>query len=539
MIRIRQIKVSVENDTIHELRAKICKKINCQDKDLKEIKISKKSIDARNKPNLYYVYEVDINIDNEEKILQRNKFNKDILLSPKEEYIYPKLGNIKLNSRPIIVGSGPAGLFCAYLLAELGLKPLIIERGEPVEKRVETVEKFWKTGILNKKSNVQFGEGGAGTFSDGKLNTLVKDKDYRMKKVFEIFVEAGADPEILYIHNPHIGTDILREVVKNMREYIIATGGTVLYNSCLTNLITENNQIKGIEINHQDTLKSDIVVLAIGHSARDTFEMLLKNNISLEPKPFAIGLRVQHPQELINKNQYGENYKKILPPASYKLTYRASNNRGVYSFCMCPGGYVVNASSEEGRLAINGMSYNDRGSGNANSAIVVTISPKDYGNNPLAGMNYQRKLEEKAYQLGDGKIPIQLLKDFHNNVETKDLGNISPIFKGEYKYTNLNNLLPEEISFALKEAFPYFDKKIKGFNQDDTILAGIESRTSSPIRIPRNKEFESINIKGLYPCGEGAGYAGGITTSAMDGIKVAEAIAKFYNLKGDTYEKRT
>lgn len=529
MIRIRQIKIAIGKDNNQELRTKICKKINCNIQDIKEIKITKKSIDARNKPNLYYVYEVDIKIKNEEKIFQRNKHDQDILLSPKEEYILPKVGNQELKSSPIIIGSGPAGLFCAYLLAELGYNPLIIERGEPIEKRVETVEKFWKTGILNKESNVQFGEGGAGTFSDGKLNTLVKDKDYRMKKVFEIFIESGADPEILYIHNPHIGTDILRKVVTNMRNKIIQNGGKFLYNTCLTNLIIEDNQIKGIEINHQKILKSDIVVLAIGHSARDTFEMLLKNNINLEPKPFAIGLRVQHPQILINQNQYGQNYNKILPPASYKLTYRASNNRGVYSFCMCPGGYVVNASSEEGRLAINGMSYHNRASTNANSAIVVTVSPEDYGNNPLDGIDYQRRLEEKAYKLGNGKIPIQLLKDFHNNVETTKLGNITPIFKGDYRYTNLNKLLPKEVTFALKEAFPNFDKRIKCFNQDDTILAGIESRTSSPVRIPRKENLESIAIKGLYPCGEGAGYAGGITTSAMDGLKVAENIIQTYN----------
>ena len=528
MIRIRQLKLAVEKDNIQELRNKICKKINIKDNEIIDLKISKKSLDARNKPNIYYIYEVDITTNNEDKILKKNIDNNDILKTPDETYKYPALGNIKLNNRPIIVGSGPAGLFTAYLLGELGFNPIIIERGEPVEDRVKTVEHFWNTGELNINSNVQFGEGGAGTFSDGKLNTLVKDKDYRMKKVFEIFVECGASPEILYTHNPHIGTDVLRRVVKNMRNKIIEMGGTFLYNTCLTNLIIENTQIKGIEINNKDIIYTDIVVLAIGHSARDTFEMLLRNNINLEPKPFAIGLRVQHPQELINQNQYGKDYNKNLPTASYKLTYRTSTGRGVYSFCMCPGGYVVNASSENGRLAINGMSYQDRGSINANSAIVVTVNPEDYGNNPLDGMNYQRKLEEQAFNLGDGKIPIQLLKDFNNNVETKELGSIKPIFKRNYKLSNLNDILPEYISTSIKEAFPNFDKKIKGFNQDDTILAGIESRTSSPIRIPRDEYLESINIKGLYPCGEGAGYAGGITTSAIDGLKVAEAITRKY-----------
>ena len=529
MIRIRQIKLSVEKDNIQELRNKICKKINIKDNEIIDIKISKKSLDARNKPNIYYIYEVDITTNNEDKILKKNINNNDILKTPDETYKYPTLGNIKLNNRPIIVGSGPAGLFTAYLLSELGFNPIIIERGEPVEDRVKTVEHFWNTGELNINSNVQFGEGGAGTFSDGKLNTLVKDKDYRMKKVFEIFVECGANPEILYTHNPHIGTDVLREVVKNMRNKITKMGGTFLYNTCLTNLIIEDKQIKGIEINNKDVINTNIAVLAIGHSARDTFQMLQDNNITLEPKPFAIGLRIQHPQELINTNQYGKNYNKNLPQASYKLTYKTKEGRGVYSFCMCPGGYVVNASSEKGRLAINGMSYNDRGSINANSAIVVTVTPDDYGKKPLDGMNYQRKLEELTYKLGNGKIPVQLLKDFHNNVESTSLGNTSPIFKGDYKLSNLNNILPRFISNSIKEALPNFDKKIKGFNQDDAIIAALESRTSSPVRIPRNDNLESIDIKGLYPCGEGAGYAGGITTSAMDGIKVAEVIITKYN----------
>ena len=530
MIRVRQIKLSCNNDTIEELINKVCKKLNIKDIDIINIKISKKSIDARNKPNIYYIYEVDIEINNEDKILNSNKNNNDVLKTPDETYKYPKLGNIKLNNKPIVVGSGPAGLFSAYLLAELGFNPIIIERGESIENRVKTVEQFWNTGQLNINSNVQFGEGGAGTFSDGKLNTLVKDKDYRMKKVFEIFVECGSPPDILYTHNPHIGTDVLRKVVINLRNKIISLGGTFLYNTTLTNLIIEDNKIKGIEINNKDIINTNIVVLAIGHSARDTFQMIQNKNISLESKPFAVGLRVQHPQELINENQYGKNYNKNLPTASYKLTYRTKEGRGVYSFCMCPGGYVVNASSEKGRLAINGMSYNDRGSINANSAIVVTVNPEDYGNNPLDGMYYQRKLEELTYKLGNGKIPIQLLKDFHNNVETKELGIIKPVFKGDYKLSNLNTILPEYISSSIKEAFINFENKIKDFNQNDTILAGIESRTSSPIRILRDESLESINIKGLYPCGEGAGYAGGITTSAMDGLKVAEAIiTKYHN----------
>ena len=527
MIRVRQIKIPITKDTTKELTNKVSSKLKCHPKDIQELKISKKSLDARQKPNLYYIYEVDVKLTNESQILKYKFKNNDIFITPKEEYIFPTLGNKKLSNRPIIVGSGPAGLFCAYLLAKQGYKPLIIERGEPVEKRIETVEHFWKTGELNEQSNVQFGEGGAGTFSDGKLNTLVKDKNFRMKKVFEIFIECGANPEILYLHNPHIGTDILRTIVKNIRNKIIDMGGTFHYNSCLTDLEIKNNKIQAIEINHQEKIKTDILVLAIGHSARDTFEILLQKGLSLTSKPFALGIRIQHPQELIDQNQYGENYPKTLPPASYKLTYRTKEGRGVYSFCMCPGGYVVNASSEKGKLAINGMSYSKRDSKNANSAIVVTVTPEDYGNDPLDGMNFQRKLERETYQLGNGKIPIQLLKDFNNSVESKNLGNISPIFKGEYKLSNLNDLFPDFICEALKEAIPNFDKKIKGFSSDNAILAGIESRTSSPIRILRDETYQS-NIIGIYPCGEGAGYAGGITTSAMDGLKVAEAIINTY-----------
>lgn len=526
MIRIRQIKIPIEKDNINHLKKKISIILNCPEIDIKTISISKKSLDAREKPNIFYIYEVDVEVKNEEHLLKKHQPNKDIFLTPEEKYIYPKIGNKKTNHRPIIVGSGPAGLFCAYLLAELGYRPIIIERGERIEERVKSVEEFWKTGILNKNSNVQFGEGGAGTFSDGKLNTLVKDKSFRMKKVFEMFVESGADKDILYTNNPHIGTDVLRKVIVNLRKKIIGFGGEFHYNTTLTNINIKENKITSIEINHKEIINTDILVLAIGHSARDTFEMLDKKAFYLEPKPFAVGLRIQHPQELININQYGKN-TKLLPPASYKLTYQTKEGRGVYSFCMCPGGYVVNASSEEKRLAINGMSYHDRNSQNANSAIVVTVSPKDYGTNPLDGLTFQRNLEEKAYILGNGKIPIQTIKDFHNSVEKQKLGNIKPIFKGDYQLADLNKLFPSYITDSIKEALPNFDQKILGFNDDNALLAGVESRTSSPVRIQRDENLES-SIKGIYPCGEGAGYAGGITTSAMDGLKVAESIISTY-----------
>ena len=531
MIRVRQIKIDVKNDIFDEIKKSVSKKIKVNINDIKGIKINKKSLDARYKPNLYYIYEVDIDVLNEEEILNRNKLSNDIVFVENEEYIVPSMGNDLLDKRVVIVGSGPSGLFCGYLLSMMGYKPLIIERGEKVEDRVLTVEKFFSDGILNKESNVQFGEGGAGTFSDGKLNTLTKDKFNRCRFVFDTFVKCGANSEIMYSNTPHIGTDVLRDVVKNIRNKIIDMGGEFRYNSCLTDIICIKNKVNSIEINDSELIDTNVLVLAIGHSARDTFSMLYNKGLYMESKPFAMGIRIQHSQEMINVSQYGDNYYKGLAPANYKLTYKSSEGRGVYSFCMCPGGYVVNASSEDNRLAINGMSYYKRDSKNANSAIVVTVSPDDFGKHPLDGIRFQRELEEKAYKLGNGKIPIQLLKDYYNNIESFKLGNVLPIFKGDYKLSNLNQLYPEFINKALKEAIVNFGMKIKGFDDGDSIIAGIESRTSSPVRINRNEEYIS-NIEGIYPCGEGAGYAGGITTSAIDGIKVAEAIISKYRKIG-------
>ena len=528
MIRVRQIKVDVRKDNNDDILRELCKKLRINKEMVKDIKIIRKSLDARFKPNLYYVYELDVLVDNEDKLLKKYGCN-DIFLSPNEEFNFEITGTENLKSRPIIIGSGPAGLFCAYLLAEHGYNPIIIERGEKVEDRVKSIEKFWNTGKLNINSNIQFGEGGAGTFSDGKLNTLVKDKEFIGKKVFEIFVENGAPKEIMYLNKPHIGTDLLRKVIINMREKIISMGGEFKYNSCMTDIEIMDNRIKSITINNNEKINCDNLILAIGHSARDTFKMLYEKGINMESKPFAVGLRIEHPQKMINQNQYGIDYHPYLGQASYKLTYKASNNRGVYSFCMCPGGYVVNASSEEGYLVVNGMSNHDRESENANSAIVVTVGPKDYGTNPLDGIEYQRKLESAAYKIGNGKIPLQLYKDFKDNNMSTSLGNIKAITKGEYTLSNLNLILPEYISSSIKEAIPYFDKKIKGFAHDDAILLGIESRTSSPVKILRDHNYES-SILGIYPIGEGAGYAGGITTSAIDGVKMALVFAKKYKI---------
>ena len=520
MIRLRQIKVNIEDEQTKILLKKISKLLKIEPSKIKNYTLIKKSLDARKKDELFYVYEVDVEVDNEKEILKKNK-SKDIFISPDETYIFPEKTDI---AQPIIIGCGPAGLFCAYILAEQGYKPIIYERGEKVEDRVKTIEEFWKTNQLNKNSNVQFGEGGAGTFSDGKLNTLVKDKAFRGKKVFEIFVENGAPEEIMYLNNPHIGTDLLRQVIINMREKILSLGGTINYNSTLTDLVIENNSLQAIKIN-DEIIPCKNLVLAIGHSARDTFEMLYQKKLEMSAKPFAVGVRIEHPQELINKSQYGEKYYDILPPASYKLTYQTKNNRGVYSFCMCPGGYVVNASSEENRLAVNGMSNHARDTKNANSALVVTISPEDFGTNPLDGMYFQRELEEKAFKEGNGLIPVQLYKDYKDNIKSNNIGNIEVITKGNYNLANLNNIFPDYINESLKEAIEEFNKKISGYSNDNAPLLGVESRTSSPIKITRD-EFGLSNIKGIYPCGEGCGYAGGITTAAMDGLKTAENLAK-------------
>ena len=522
MIRIRQIKISVEKDNLHQLKKKASIILNCPETDIKTISISKKSLDARKKPNIFYIYEVDVDVKNEEHLLKKHQLNKDIFLTPEEKYIYPKIGNKKLKHRPIIVGSGPSGLFCAYLLAELGYKPIIIERGEKIEERVKSVEKFWETGILNKNSNVQFGEGGAGTFSDGKLNTLVKDREHRKQKVLEIFVKMGAPEEILYLSKPHIGTDLLRNVIINLRNEIINLGGEIRYNTRLTDINIENGQVKNVQVNNREIIETDVLILAIGHSARDTFKMLNKRQITMEQKPFAVGVRVQHPQDVINEAQYGK-FKEFLRPASYKLTYHASNGRGVYSFCMCPGGYVVNSSSEEGRLAINGMSNHKRDTKNANSAIVVTVTPKDFGDDLFGGMKFQEELERKAYIVGKGKIPVQYMGDFLETSINNEFKEIEPVFKGNYEFANLKEILPEFITLPLQEAFVDFDRKIHGFANKNAILAAVETRTSSPLRIIRNECGQS-SVKGLYPAGEGAGYAGGIMSAAMDGIKIAEYV---------------
>ena len=527
MIRIGQLKLQPDH-TEKDLLQKLAKTLHISERDIVSYQIKKQSIDARKKPDLKFVYTIDVTVQNETQVLKKQKGNT-VSLVKETPYVFKAIGKMKMQNRPIIIGSGPAGMFCAYMLAQHGYRPILFERGASVEERTADVEAFWNTGILKPNSNVQFGEGGAGTFSDGKLNTLVKDSFGRNKKVLEIFVENGAPKEILYINKPHIGTDVLVHVVRNMRERIIAWGGEVHFHSQFTDVELVDGRLTSITIqNGVDSKRYDAetLVLAIGHSARDTFSMLCEKGLPLTAKSFAVGVRVEHKQQTINDSQYGKDSPYHLPTAAYKVTANLENGRGVYSFCMCPGGYVVNASSEEGHLAVNGMSYHVRDGENANSAIIVTVTPEDYGSeHPLAGMYFQRELEKKAYMLGRGAVPVQRFVDFCNNEPTKKLGEIKPQIKGAYVLANIREIFPEEIAMSLELGIKSFDRQIQGFANADTVLSGVESRTSSPIRIERNEELQVENT-GIYPCGEGAGYAGGITSAAMDGIKTAEKLAQ-------------
>ena len=548
-LKISQLKLPIDH-TKEDMQKAIAKALNISSSiSLIQYKIIRKSLDARKKPNLYYVYAVVVDISDKtnnpfiKSIQSKKKDVSNIQIYNEIKYIIPKLNmedsTMDGFNRPVIIGAGPAGLFCGYLLAKAGLKPIIIERGQDVESRIKDVEAFWNGKSLNTESNVQFGEGGAGTFSDGKLNTQVKDKDGRIQFVLETLVEHGGPESILYEQKPHIGTDILTLVVKNIRLSIEGFGGEVRFNSRLIDFETTvdkfhlkiaRNSLK--QPTNYHVMSTNYLILAIGHSARDTFEMLYSKGIPMRSKAFAVGVRIEHKQELINYSQYGTakdvNKYVDLPSASYKLAEQLDNGRGVYSFCMCPGGYVVDASSEREHLAINGMSYSNRGSDNANSAIVVTVTPDDFNSDhPLSGVEYQRTLEEKAYKAGDGRIPIQRFQDYCNNQKSRELGEVRSCTKGNWQFGNLQDVFADEINQSIQDGIKRMDKKIEGFANPDAILSGVESRTSSPVRILRNENYES-DVKGIYPCGEGAGYAGGIMSAAMDGLKVAEAIISQY-----------
>jgi uncharacterized FAD-dependent dehydrogenase len=495
------------------------------------LSIIKKSIDARKKNDIKFNYSVDIVCDREKNILSKIQ-DKDVKFEEVKEVELIKQGTEELKFRPVVVGFGPAGIFAALTLARQGYKPIVYERGEDVDKRAQTVEDFWNGGKLNLESNVQFGEGGAGTFSDGKLTTRIKD--HRCTFILDELIKAGAPSEIKYESKAHVGTDLLKGVVKTIREEIKSLGGEVNFNSKLEKITYEDGKLESIVVNGKE-IPCIALVLAIGHSSRDTYEMLCKEKVSMEAKAFAIGVRIEHPQELINISQYGDNHKHPkLHAADYRLTYQSEKlKRGIYSFCMCPGGVVVAAASEEGRLVSNGMSYHARDLENANSALVVTVSPEDFeGDSPLRGMEFQRHYESLAFKLGGSnyKAPVQLVGDFMKDRRSTKLGKVTPSYTGGYEFKELKNCLPAYVIEALKEGIKNFDNKIKGYANEDAILTGIETRTSAPVRIHRDKTLESINVCGLYPTGEGAGFAGGIISAAVDGIRVAEHIIEKFDL---------
>lgn len=576
MIRISQLKLpcghgegDLENRILTTLKMK-------RTAESLTYRIVRHSVDARKKPLLYDVYTVDVSLGGgpaREKSLVSKLKNNNIQYCRPVIYRFPKAGETPMAERPVVIGAGPAGLFCTLLLARHGYRPLLIERGRPVEQRQEDIRRFWESGRLDPASNVQFGEGGAGTFSDGKLNTLVNDKEGRAAFVLETFVKAGGPPEIMYEAKPHVGSDRLLQILPRLRAEILAAGGEIRFETCCLGFRTEQGVLTGVETD-KGLIRTHTAVLAPGHSARDTFERLFAQGVPMIQKNFAVGMRVSHPQSMIDRSQYGiddpaQMRSMGLTAAPYKLTGKGRSGRGVYSFCMCPGGQVVNASSEPGKLAVNGMSLYARDSGRANSAIVMTVGPEEFGSDhPLAGMEFQRRLETRAWQLGQGRIPVEAyteLKEKFEQAEGQDLPvcsadpqtaplrndaeltarpqnhaaqaaadaaiaeRFAPVcIEGGWTSAPLHTLLPADMTRDFIDGMEDFGRRIKGFNGEEALVIGLESRTSSPVRIPRGEDMQS-RIKGLYPCGEGAGYAGGIMSAAMDGMKTAEAIRKKYS----------
>ena len=550
IIRNQKMRIGYDDSDIEKAIYK-----NLRIKNYKNYKIIRESLDSRKHDNIHFQVSIGVNADNEDKII-KSVHNNNVMLTKEQKYTFPHILNTDIRDylddnpifRPVIIGSGPAGYHAAIKLAHAGFKPIVLERGKPVEQRIQDVEAFWNGDGLNTESNVCFGEGGAGTYSDGKLNTGNKDRDGIIHEVLETFVKYGADPEILYKAKPHIGTDVLRDILKNMRSDIERLGGEIRFgnklidiehftdssdpdvNKCNLDLYRLQVKPSGAEIYE---IITPCVILAIGHSARDTYEMLKAREFSMEQKPFAMGVRVEHSAEMINQAMYGKDYKArygdSLPAADYKLVYHTEGGRNVFSFCMCPGGYVVNSATEDGTTVVNGMSYSGRAGINSNSAIVVSITPDDFeSDDVLSGADLQKKLEQLAFKAGNGGIPLQLYGDLKDNRSSDKIGEVVPAIKGKWNFADLRQVLPEFMVEALLEAMQYFGSRIEGFDNPDTVMTAIESRTSSPVKIIRDKELlMAPDHPGIIPCGEGAGYAGGITSAAVDGIKAAEAVSEY------------
>ena len=530
MLRLTELRLPLDHSEA-ELRAAVVKELGIAPRDLIGLSVFRRSFDARKKGAIALIYHLDVETAREAEIIRRLKNNPHVGPAPDTSYRFVAQAPPDLKLRPIVIGVGPCGLFAGLLLAEMGFRPIILERGKEVRERTVDTFGLWRKGVLDPESNVQFGEGGAGTFSDGKLYSQIKDPGHLGRKVLTEFVEAGAPPEILYVNKPHIGTFRLVKMVESMRAKIESLGGTIRFRSRVEDLIIEQGKVRGVVLADGERLAADHVILAVGHSARDTFQMLLERGVYIEPKPFSIGFRIEHPQALIDRCRFGPQAgHPLLGAADYKLVHHCGNGRSVYSFCMCPGGTVVNAASEPGRVVTNGMSQYSRDERNANSGIVVGITPEDYPGvleNPLAGIDFQRRWEERAFELGGGtyEAPGQLVGDFLAGRPSTAFGAVLPSYLPGVRLGDLSTSLPDYAIAAIREALPAFDKQIRGFAMNDAVLTGVETRTSSPIRIKRNETFQSLNTEGLYPAGEGAGYAGGILSAGVDGIKVAEAVA--------------
>ncbi len=526
MLKISNIILPLDHSG-RDLENEILKRLKIQKKELEAYRVQKRSVDARRKASIKLVYTIIAELKNPENIFESIKQIKSVVREEEVQYQAPKVGTRKLTYRPVIVGTGPAGLFAGLILAQAGLRPILLERGKEVVERTQSTFNFWRNSELDPETNVQFGEGGAGTFSDGKLYSRIKDKENRSKKVLEEFAFAGAPQDILYKKKPHIGTLKLVKIVQELRAKMISLGGEYHFEKKVVDLIVKDGEITGLVLEEGERLFSDHVILAIGHSARDTFEMLEKRGVVIEPKPFSIGLRIEHPQGLIDRSQFGDaaGHPK-LGAADYQLVYHSQSGRTVYSFCMCPGGTVLAAASEPESVVTNGMSQYSRRERNANSALVVEVYPGDFPQGNLGGIEYQRTWEKLAYQLGgsDYWAPVQRLEDFMLGVPSERIGEVKPSYQPGIKPTNLDFVLPKYVVDSIREAIPEFKKRITGFDLPDAIFTGVETRTSSPVKILRDSSFQSISIRGLYPVGEGSGYAGGILSSAIDGIRAAEVV---------------